>query len=270
MMTNPVSFITANYVARELGYTMTEGWGQGDNATREAFAPVGTFPAKFGEVLTDAKALGFTAVDVWIAHLHPSFATEEHLSAARDLLEKHGLPVFSIAGGFGRTAEELKGYCEIAKAIGAPVLAGGMPFWLKDRATAVSLLRDYNLKWAFENHPNERTPADVMAIIGEEDADIVGVACDTGWFGTNACSAPAALRELAPRLFHVHLKDVMEAGQHRTCRLGDGVVDIPACVDALRESGYSGPIAIEHEPEDHDPSRECAESLERLGNWMRA
>ena len=30
---NMISFMTANYVARQIGYNMTEGWMQGDNAT---------------------------------------------------------------------------------------------------------------------------------------------------------------------------------------------------------------------------------------------
>ena len=34
-----IAFMTANYVARETGYAM-HGWGHGDQATHEAFAPI--------------------------------------------------------------------------------------------------------------------------------------------------------------------------------------------------------------------------------------
>lgn len=267
-MKNPISFITANFVARELEYSMTGGWGEGDNATQRAFQPLETFAEKFEEILTDAKSLGFEAVDIWNAHLHPEWATDEHVNLARALLEKHQLRVFSTAGGFGTTPEELEGFCKVAKALGAEMLAGGMPLYQADRSSAVRLLRQYGLKWAFENHPNEKTAEDVFAVIGTGDEDVIGVACDTGWFGTNDCDATEALRKLAPRLMHIHLKDVREPGQHRTCALGDGVVGIEACVDTLREIGYTGPIAIEHEPEHYDPMPEVAESLSRLKGWM--
>ena len=52
----------------------------------------------------------------------------------------------------------------------------------------------------------------------------------------------------------MHLKDVKALGEpHDTCRWGQGIVDVEACVRALRRLGYSGALSIEHEPEDHDP-----------------
>ena len=37
-MPNAISFITANFVAREIGYSMSD-WGEGDRATQECFRP---------------------------------------------------------------------------------------------------------------------------------------------------------------------------------------------------------------------------------------
>jgi hypothetical protein len=37
-----VSFMGANFVARQVGYNMTDGWGQGDAATNEYFRPLAT------------------------------------------------------------------------------------------------------------------------------------------------------------------------------------------------------------------------------------
>jgi hypothetical protein len=36
----------------------------------------------------------------------------------------------------------------------------------------------------------------------------------------------------------------------------------------LRRIGYEGAIAVEHEPEDHDPSEECAAMLVELKGWL--
>src|ERR687886_1421464 len=81
--TNPISFITANYVARELGYNMTGGWGQGDHATNEHFRPIETFAGRFEELLRDVRAMGFEAIDLWNAHLNWAWATDAHIATAR-------------------------------------------------------------------------------------------------------------------------------------------------------------------------------------------
>jgi len=110
-MGNLVSFMSANFVARQLGYRMTEGWSQGDEATSRHFRPPATFRERFEAVVRDVAALGFRAMDVWTAHLSPRWATPEHLVAARDVLDHHGLSVPSIAGSFGADRAEFDAAC---------------------------------------------------------------------------------------------------------------------------------------------------------------
>ena len=55
---NTISFMTANYVAREIGYNMTKGWMEGDDATNAWFASSGLFP----DQTTTNWALSDTAV----------------------------------------------------------------------------------------------------------------------------------------------------------------------------------------------------------------
>jgi len=99
-VTNTISFMTANYVAREVGYAM-HGWGHGDRATNEAFAPLETYGEKLDELLGEIAALGFRAVDVWGAHLSPDWATDRHVELAVETLGRHGLEVTSYATWVG-------------------------------------------------------------------------------------------------------------------------------------------------------------------------
>jgi sugar phosphate isomerase/epimerase len=55
---------------------------------------------------------------------------------------------------------------------------------------------------------------------------------------------------------------------HETCRWGEGVVDVEACVRELARNGYTGALTVEHEPEDHDPGEECAEMRAELMEWL--
>src|SRR5579871_5212159 len=109
---NTISFMTANYVARQLGYHMTEGWDQGDSATSVYFQPIDSFAVRFEEYLRDIRALGFDALDLWTAIISPNWATDEHLDTAADLLKEFGFSVASYAGWFGSTADEFEKSCE--------------------------------------------------------------------------------------------------------------------------------------------------------------
>ena len=265
---NMISFMSANYVARQLGFNMTGGWGQGDRATNDYYRPVETFAERFDELLRQVRALGFDAMDIWTAHLHWSWATEEHIRAARQLLDRHGLRVTSLAAGFGATREEFESACRLAVAMGTDILAGSSQYAAEDRRGAVAILKDYGVKLALENHPAEKTPADMLAKIGDGGDGTIGTAVDTGWWGTHGYDAARAIEELGQHVLIVHLKDVRAAGAHHTCPFGEGVVPIEACVRVLQRGGYRGAYSIEHEPDDYDPGDEVSRMRLMLQGWL--
>lgn len=265
-MTNTVSFITANFVARQVGYSMTEGWMQGDNATNEYFKPLQTFPERFEAMLLEIKAMGFTSLDLWGAHLNSAWATPEHVAAARALLERHGLKVESFATWVG-SLEGLVATAKLARAMGVSIIAGGAPLLKTQRPEAVAILKHYGVRLGIENHP-EKSPQEVLELIGDGADGHIGTALDTGWWATQGYSPARAIRDLKDHLLILHLKDVKAAGAHDTCRFGQGVAEIAACVEALREVGYGGVIGIEHEPEHHDPTEDVWVSKALLKEWM--
>jgi predicted dehydrogenase/sugar phosphate isomerase/epimerase len=271
------SFITANFVARPLGYQMTGGWQQGDKANNDWFAPLATFEVRFDEMLAEVKALGFASIDLWGAHLNWQWATLHHVEIARALLGKHGLAVRSYASWVMGGAENLHAACRLCAALDIPYFVGNCELLTRDRAAAVAILREYGVGCAYENHP-EKSAAQVLGIIGAGDEDVVGVGLDTGWCATQKWDALSAVKDLGHRLFAIHLKDVkaprsektglefVDMG-HETCRAGDGIVPMRAVVEHLRAIGFSGSISIEHEPEQFDPREEIRESRERVESW---
>ena len=252
-----ISFMTANYVAREVGYAM-HGWGHGDRATNEAFAPFATYGEKLDALLADIRALGFDAVDVWGAHLSPDWASDEHVDIAVDALRRHGLTVTTYATWVGPSNIERS--CELALALGTSLLGGGFSGEPEELAP---VLEKYDVRLGIENHP-EKTPAEVLAKI-ERGGGRFGATVDTGWWGTQGYDAARAIEELGEHVWHVHLKDVLALGEpHETCRWGDGIVPIDECLRALQRIGYTGAIAIEHEPETFDPTDDVRAMRERL------
>lgn len=259
---NAVAFMTANYVARETGWAM-RGWGDGDRETNLAFRPLESYGKRVDELFGRVRSLGFDTIDLWGAHLHPDWASAEHVRAAAEALARHGLRVSTYAAWID--AGTIERACELATALGTTLIGAG--FSGEPRAL-VPALREHGVTLAIENHP-ERTPAELLAKIHAGDGAFAATV-DTGWWATQGYDPARAIEELGGHVRHVHLKDVRAVGEpHETCRWGEGVVDVQACVHSLIGLGYTGPLSIEHEPEDHDPSDECRSMLAELREWLR-
>ena len=267
--TNTISFMTANFVARQLDYSMNEGWEQGDRATNDYFRPLETFGERFEGLLQEIRAMDFDTIDLWLAQLNPEWATIEHIATARDLLERYGLSLASFAGWFGATPEEFERSCRQAMILGCTILGGSTSVFETDRSFAVATLHKYGLRLGLENHP-EKTPQVMLKKIGDGGAGAIGTALDTGWYATQGYDAAKAIRELREHIVHVHMKDVLAEGMpHETCCYGEGIVPIRECVRALQEIGYGGAISVEHEPERSDPTPDVLASRDLLVGWLQ-
>lgn len=259
--------MSANYVARETEYRMTQGWAEGDRAANEWFGPFQTFEGRFDELLHSIRVAGFDCIDLWTAHLNWSWASDAHVEVARGLLGKHGLRVASLAGGFGESADEFARACHLARAVGTSILGGNATFARTERRQTIELLQKHELTLALENHP-ERSPNEIVAAIGDGGNGSILTAIDTGWYATQGYDPVRAIGELGDLIGHVHLKDVRAPGAHETCLWGRGCVPVEACVRELQRIGYRGAVSVEHEPPDFDPTEECAQMLQMLRDWL--
>lgn len=263
---NTLSFLTSNYVTRPWQYQALQGWTQGMQINNKYFRPLETFAERFDAMLADICRLGFEAVDIWTAHLNWEWATDEHLTIARDMLTMHNVRVNSLVGNFGRTREHITAACRVANALGTSLLSGMTYLLATDRSMLTALLRNYGVKLGFENHL-EKTPAELLRKIAG-GSDVVGVTIDTGWFATQRYNPVQAIQELRDQIVHIHLKDILVPGQHETCLFGKGCVPVEECIYQLRKVGYSGSIGIEHEPVRGDPGADCQACLAMVQFWL--
>jgi sugar phosphate isomerase/epimerase len=243
-------------------------WTHGDTATNDYFRPLETYAERFDAMLAEIQALGFEAIDVWLSHLNYTWASDDHLAAAVEALRRRGLSVASVGGWLGSTPAEFERSCQIALALGTRILGSSTSMLRKDRAFVLATLRRNGLRLGIENHPGEKTPADVLAQIGA-DTDVLGACVDTGWWGSQGYDAARAIEELGSHLVHIHLKDVRAPGAHETCRYGQGCVPVEGCVRALQHLAYAGGISIEHEPAHFDPTADIRANLLMLRGWLQ-
>lgn len=75
----------------------------------------------------------------------------------------------------------------------------------------------------------------------------LGLCVDTGHFHSAGVDTVAFIRQYAPRIYSVHLKDHLGAV---SVGIGRGEIDLLAEVNTLRDAGYAGDLTVELEVED--------------------
>jgi sugar phosphate isomerase/epimerase len=236
---NRIAFNTANLVGRVSGYRYElKNWSEQHQRT------VASTDAKAWEsICADIANEGFDAVEIWEAHAAPEVIDVAKAKTWRSILADHGLKPIGYAGSLRK--ETLL----VCQWLGIPRINGGLG-GLGPRE-ASSLCRQHGIHFNLENHP-EKSVKEILQPIGG-GSEWLGVCLDTGWCGTQRMDAPEAIRQLGALVRHTHIKDVTQPGSHATCRLGDGIVNIPAVMVALRKIDYQGWYSWEDEPEDRNP-----------------
>jgi L-ribulose-5-phosphate 3-epimerase len=265
-----IAFMTANYVAKEINYSgkqLLEEWGKCHEITLKSFH--GTdFKAKFESLIADIRELGFNEIELWNAHFDPLLINETQLKDAKEILNKYKMKVVALYVDAFRdsntTIEIGQTIFQTAKELGAEkVIQSGKP---ADESLIVNLCNQYDMYFGIENHP-EKGSEEILKMI-KPFSPRIGACIDTGWFATQGCNPTEVVKVLHEHIVHVHLKDILAVGEHETCTLGDGIVDISGIIKFLKEMDYQGTMSIEHEPINFDPSTEIKNSLNRVNEWL--
>jgi inosose dehydratase len=107
------------------------------------------------------------------------------------------------------------------------------------------------------------TPAEVDRLLAETDPHRVGLLLDTGHYAYGGGDPLDALERHGARIGYVHLKDARGSELERVrttdvsmdeawrrgvfCPLGEGVVEFPRVIAALRRRGYAGWLIVEQD-----------------------
>ncbi len=251
-----ISFVTANLVARVSGYHYKlANWMDQHRKTVAA-----TDEAAWREICTEIAAKGFHAVEVWEAHAAPESLDEDKARRWRRILDENGLEPIGYAGGLRRET------LQVCRWLGIPFINGSVRDHTPDAATA--LCREFGIGFNIENHPEKSAP-EILAKIGGGNEHL-GVCIDMGWLGTQGAAAPDVIRACGRHVRHTHVKDVKAAGAHETVALGEGIVEVPACLRALRELDYAGYYSWEDEAEDRNPFDSAVRNREWLERQLAA
>jgi sugar phosphate isomerase/epimerase len=234
------------------------------------------------ELGIDAVELRFLD-DVQVVDLGP-----DELSAVRATLDRRGFSATAIASPFmkcdrGEQQDAvLEGALQSARILGAPIVrafaywreahpaaaisgAGGLLREAAERAHAAGVI----LALENEHECNVATSAEARAALDSAASPYLSLIWDpanAAMLDPTAFTGLGGLDDIRERVVHVHVKDVT-AAQEWT-RIGDGIVDFPAMLRYLDETGYDGYLSFEtHYQRDGSgelATRDCVAALREL------
>ncbi len=113
---------------------------------------------------------------------------------------------------------------------------------------ATNLAKANGLRFSLENHTHTLVP-DAMAFRALWDRikdPALGMNLDIGWLQLQREYPPIGVYQAGDRLMNVHIRDIDGVGL-RFVGIGDGVMDFPGVVKALKNIGFSGYLTIEQD-----------------------
>lgn len=140
----------------------------------------------------------------------------------------------------------------------------------RNLATVGKIAAGHGVRAHFHNHvgTHAETPAEVERVIAELDFDLMDICFDCGHYAYGGGDPIAFVNQHRDRIGYVHLKDVdpvvldvararelsfLEAlREYVFCEFGQGMVDIPALVQTLRDGGYRGWLVVEQDTTPHE------------------
>jgi sugar phosphate isomerase/epimerase len=143
---------------------------------------------------------------------------------------------------------------------------------------SVKIAADCGVILAIENHI-DYTSAEILQILDRVGSDHLKVNFDTGNTLRMMEDPVAAARRLGPYTVATHTKD-LDACRHvrpeewfffSSVPVGTGLIDMPGVVRALKESGYTGVLAVEsdHHKDNQDEDVLVAQSIAYLKNLVK-
>ncbi|MDR1764399.1 MAG: sugar phosphate isomerase/epimerase [Dysgonamonadaceae bacterium] len=194
----------------------------------------------------------------------PLNSTPEQIAAFHAKLAAKGVVGYGVGPIYMNTEAEVDNAFEYAKRVGVRLIVG-VP--LQNLLPYVDKkVKQYDMNFAIHLHgpdmPYKYPDAeDVWNHVKDLDPRI-GMCLDIGHDTRNGKDPVADLKRYKSRVFDIHIKDVTgttKAGY--SVEIGRGVIDFPAFVNALRETGYDGVCGLEHEKNMRDPYTGIGESI---------
>jgi sugar phosphate isomerase/epimerase len=151
---------------------------------------------------------------------------------------------------------DIRSKFEYCKRAGIGVIVAGDPT-PETLPRVEKFVKEYDIRIAIHNHgPEDKvwpSPLDILKLVKNMDPRI-GCCIDVGHTVRAGTDVVQAIKEVGPRLFNVHMKDLTSfQSKESQVAVGEGIMPVREIFNALREIGYKGFVDLEYEVHGDDP-----------------
>jgi sugar phosphate isomerase/epimerase len=232
------------------------------------------------ETLKHLKDLGLHYAEFFNKHV-PLDATSEQLAAVLKLCKEYDVtPRAYGVQPFTKDTDKNRKNFELGKALGLKMLSADPD---PDSFDSLDKLCD-EYKIAIGIHPHGPVgdnklhrwySADVILPAVKDHNPLIGTCLDTGHLIRAAqlgkkLDPVEEVRKMGARNFGIHLKDWdNDAKPPHEVIAGQGVLDIPGLLKALREVKFQGMISIEYEAKEEEPSEDVRADIQAVKDAVK-
>ena len=225
----------------------------------------------FEQALDRMKKCDLRYLESFPAHV-PLESSGQQLEAVQRLCKEHNVvPYASGVFPFVKDIDKSRVYFEFARKQGLKVLTADPAPDAFD--TLDKLCEEYKVAVAIHPHGpignalHKWYSAEIILAAVKDHHPLIGSCLDTGHlirsaqepFGKKLDPAEQ-IRIMGSRNFGIHLKD-HDNKKREDVIYGQGVLDVPAVLQALREVKFDGMISVEYEAKPEEPTADVAECL---------
>lgn len=180
-------------------------------------------------------------------------ASDETIQKVKEQLAKYHLqPVNYGVVGVPKDEDEARKLFKFAKTVGLRAITTESVDAID---TIEKMVKEFDIMVGFHDHPRRPQDANykmwdpnyILSVVKDRDSRI-GSCADTGHWVRSNLKPVDCLRILKGRIISSHLKDLNEFGLNaHDVPYGEGVSDVPAILQELKDQGFTGNISIEYE-----------------------
>jgi sugar phosphate isomerase/epimerase len=168
--------------------------------------------------------------------------------------------------------DDIRSKFEYAKRAGVKVIVTGDPT-VATLPRIEKFVKEYDIRIAIHNHGPEdkiwHSPYDVLAAVKNMDPRI-GCCIDIGHACRAGANVPQAIRDVGPRLFNMHTKDLTDfTSKESQVAVGQGIIPFRAIFESLIEIDYKGFVDLEYEINGDNPMPGVIESFAFMRGVLR-
>jgi sugar phosphate isomerase/epimerase len=151
---------------------------------------------------------------------------------------------------------DIRSKFEYCKRAGIGVIVAGDPA-PETLPRIEKFVKEYDIRLAIHNHGPEdkiwHSPLDVLKAVKGMDPRM-GCCIDVGHTARAGTDVVQAIREVGPRLFNVHMKDLTDfQSKESQVAMGEGIMPVRKIFEALMDVKYQGFVDLEYEIHADDP-----------------